>query len=235
MQVTEFQEIPEIFQVLVTKKLKFMIEHIQGDGAGSRFNRTPADFGQTKAADKSFDDYRKYVPYEPSQEISTSKSGFKQDQNGNKHSYLSILSIIDRNKPNWSKPETSLTQISTQLDAYDANRDILYAQTQPQVEEDVPTTGDRWNNTRTLDAADLENEYKVFKDFKLREGRSFHEEVKRDESPLRANKRLTGLDRVGHSPDSPFKMFGKFSFSLFISISKAYCPVQNSLSTKNFF
>lgn len=127
------------------------------------------------------------------------------------------MKLIDRNKPHWSKIETSITQISTQQDPYDANKDILYAQTQPQVsqvEEEHPTTGDRWNNTRTLDAPDLDNEYKVFRDFKLREGRSFHDEPKRDESPLRANsKKLTGLDRVGHSPDSPFKMFGKFFFA----------------------
>lgn len=55
-----------------------MIQYIQGGGNVSRFNINNAD----KGGDKSFEEYRKYMPYEPSQEISTSRASFKQDQNG---------------------------------------------------------------------------------------------------------------------------------------------------------
>ena len=70
----------------------FMIECVQGGGNVSHFNLATAD----KGADKSFDEYRKYMPYEPSQEISTSKASFKQEQNGK---YSLCIPMLKINRP----------------------------------------------------------------------------------------------------------------------------------------
>lgn len=53
---------------------------------------------------------------------------------------------------------------------------------------------------------DNDNEYKVFREFKQKESRVLHEEPKRFESPQR---QAWGISPLDHSPDSPFRIFGK--------------------------
>lgn len=57
-------------------------------------------------------------------------------------------------------------------------------------------------------ADDSDNEYKVFREFKQKESRVLHEEPRRFESPQRQAWGVSPLDHVGHSPDSPFRIFG---------------------------
>ena len=59
-------------------------------------------------------------------------------------------------------------------------------------------------------ADDSDNEYKVFREFKQKESRGLYEEpIRRFESPQKQVWGINPLDHVGHSPDSPFKIFGK--------------------------
>lgn len=77
--------------------------------------------------------------------------------------------------------------------------------------QEILPTKEKVNSSRIQpgykQADDSDNEYKVFREFKQKESRGLYEEPRRFESPQKQVWGVNPLDHVGHSPDSPFKIF----------------------------
>ena len=164
------------------------------------------------------DDFKKNPSYEPSRLVHENSSvftpGWKSDN-------------VDRYTPNpqgSAEPENSYYPVrnpilpsGNQLNApVHNNYSNLTTNVLQSIKEEPQLEMEKQNSVRNEDAnlpVNTDAEYKVFAaNFKPKEGRSSQEGPKKYDSPQRIEKGTARLSRVGHSPDSPFRIFGNLFF-----------------------
>jgi len=162
--------------------------------------------------EKMFDGFRKSVPYDPVTRPTESSSVFAHL---GRSETLTSYNVPETPKDNlgFHKRVSYIQKPSNETNIRESQYQHPISQTEGKDERFLLEEKDDANiaDQITLNkyGVDLDNEYKVFsQEFKQKEGKTFHEEGKRFDSPQRLGWGVSALDRVGHSPESPFKIFG---------------------------
>ena len=164
--------------------------------------------------EKMFDGFRKSVPYDPVTRPAESSSVFAHLGKSETPTSYNLQTSPKNNLGFHRRVSLShfpLAESKMQEPQYRQPLGLTQGKEEPFMIEEKQT------NAKVSDPAainkygiDLDNEYKVFsQEFKQKEGKPFHEDGKKFDTPQRLGWGVSTLDRVGHSPESPFKIFGK--------------------------
>lgn len=168
-----------------------------------------------ESSDKMFESAKRNTSYEATKRLHEPTPAFgTQTRSSQDNKYTPIFQpILDADVAMTSEvPKNPIVPINAPLNLSNPQTtSVINTTIQITKEEIQPGNSTMEQTTAYKISSDTEQEYNVFKEtFKQREGgSSFREEAKKFESPMRMDKETAGLMRVGHSPDSPFRIFGK--------------------------